>query len=714
MRHILLIILLVFSFAQQAKAGWGEPRHRYSPDAYAADVGACTVIISAFIASAPFGGVAGFAAYASTKAIAERWKDDSTILNTPDPQAGNYNENYDHTIPGGDHYNQIGIEVGGDELWLNSESCGVVGDYGTQVCAWEEGDEICAEGVFCTGVLVGGLLPIGGEVSDPDLDVDDAQRNCTAADFAGDSATDGAPRCECRGCPDPDKLCKTYNEKYRSHCIKKSPENTDIITPDIPSIISNHCKSGIDSGFSSFNFSGKVMRCISSTLENVFSGQTDVIRLDGSGDPIRDSNNNVIFTKQCLDGSSPANGLCSVGFFVTIRAYFQQTVLIFLALFVSFLAVRLFLNIGGGFGTKDLFTWAIQIGFILYFVLGTAWQDGYYKVLVRSAYELANNFVSEIKVAPTTFDCSSLRGETFTTQEISNTPGCSVDADGVITGTTSSPPTTVIAGSACTVQQQGTLGGTSGSVGARCDFSNVVYPAAEQHFIIWDMLDCRMSEYLFFGKKGPFSELIALAQGSLLSAALGVVIFTASIILMIMLIVMVLKAVYIALSALLALSLLIFVSPLTIPLMLFKKTKPIFDTWFSQIIAYSVQPFVLLTLLVVIFGVLDSIFYEPGGMYDIMQNHKSETKELILGIIIPTIGIGIVDDILYSLLKMTLVSFIFLAIFSKVSDILANLTGEGVLAGMPEVYGKIKGLAKAGGDRLKSVYRNKGSNDDYK
>ena len=151
-------------------------------------------------------------------------------------------------------------------------------------------------------------------------------------------------------------------------------------SPDIfgPSFISPSCSNNAEVGFAGFNLAGKTMRCINQTLENIFSGKIQQINRDSTGNIIYNANNNISFTEQCRDGTSPVNGVCSSSLFNNVQAILTNTVVTFLTMFIAFLGLRVIMNLGGGFAVKDVFLWTIKIGFIMYFVLGNAWNDRYY------------------------------------------------------------------------------------------------------------------------------------------------------------------------------------------------------------------------------------------------------------------------------------------------------------------------------------------------
>ena len=137
-----------------------------------------------------------------------------------------YNEKFDHTLAKNNEnskdeyvkkhniYNKglgkIGISYRGEEpFWIAPYTC--VHKYNEYFCAWREGSYICAEAVWCTGLLAGDIMPIRGFIGNPAA-TNSGKRSCGRDPFQeineGDEEEDieviddfaDNKRCECFCC----------------------------------------------------------------------------------------------------------------------------------------------------------------------------------------------------------------------------------------------------------------------------------------------------------------------------------------------------------------------------------------------------------------------------------------------------------------------------------------------------------------------------------
>ena len=167
-----------------------------------------------------------------------------------------------------------------------------------------------------------------------------------------------------------------------------------------------------------------------------------------------------------------------------------------------------------------------------------------------------------------------------------------------------------------------------------CDFRVLVantgtdYPADKEYMRLWDMIDCKISKVLGIGDnvKAPRSpHLLLLTIASIFTnIGIGFVNFILAVIVTVFTIMLIIRIVHVYIMASMGLVLLAFIGPLIIPSVLFNFTKNIFDGWLSQIIAYVVQPVILFAFLGFLFAAMDMAMYEgnhtfvpmEGGEYD--------------------------------------------------------------------------------------------------
>ncbi len=133
---------------------------------------------------------------------------------------------------------------------------------------------------------------------------------------------------------------------------------------------------------------------------------------------------------------------------------------------------------------------------------------------------------------------------------------------------------------------------------------------------LWDMIDCRLSKYLGVGDNSTDTKtphLLVIAIASIFTNIYGFPIFICAVVFLAFLIIVTIRIVQAYIIAFVALVILVYMSPLIIPAVLFEKTKGIFDSWFKQIIAFSLQPVILFSFLVFLFAAYDSMMF--GGNY---------------------------------------------------------------------------------------------------
>ncbi|CAK8163114.1 type IV secretion system protein VirB6 [Candidatus Xenohaliotis californiensis] len=143
---------------------------------------------------------------------------------------------------------------------------------------------------------------------------------------------------------------------------------------------------------------------------------------------------------------------------------------------------------------------------------------------------------------------------------------------------------------------------------------------------LWDRLDCRVMHYLGtpaftldaavktaiergnqsvqVSKKFMFFIILipAIITGQL-------IVFIAAVVIVVFVFAMVVWALQIYLLSALALAIVVVVSPLFIPMALFQYTKPFFDNWLKELIAYTLYPALLIGYLGFFFTVIDEIYF---------------------------------------------------------------------------------------------------------
>jgi len=732
-KYILIIIFMLFVSNDLSANNIFFADNRFTEAARASDYSQCASIfaiyktakISAYIgtnvACVSLGGVtcpgvaklagiaAGYAALYGTYVGYSAWAEDvrlnSKVVNTIDPQKPEcsidgsasdvfnnwkytgplgdycYKKEYDHTLEENTHiYNngksKIGISYkGGEPVWISPQDCdslatnsfeNIIGGK-RQFCAWTEGDEICADGVFCTGLIIGDILPIYGFVGDAERSPKHAKRNCGDNPYTNELVDDyDNGRCECYCCTGSDKnkdcnnvvtSCKTYNEKYRAHCVKRAMPSEEVLNPlKAPKSLSIYCRLSTESGYKNFSFIGRTVRCISKTIENLYFGREDKIIRDANGEILIDQvTNSPQFINQCIDGQQDSAGNCSKGLYLKMQKNFANIITIFLTLWIAVLGAKFLL--GSGMTAAELSKAMLQLSVILYFVSGTGWKDGYYKFLMNAGYELSAGYIGATMSEQGKFDfIEKTKVIAFKDKE---TGQCKTNQDN---NSNIEVATNV-----------GTCNFING-----VDPSGYKYPVGDAYYGVLDSLDCRFAKYIGFDINNQFPEILTIATAAIFQTPSGFMFFIAAIVFVYVSILLLLRVSFMLASITIIISFLIFISPLIIPLMLFSKTKKIFDKWLAHLLGYSLQPFVILVLISLFVVLIDGFFM--AYLAPIYESSSSVAYfETDLGIKAPLQG-GTgqsLEQSFVGLMKFIFLLVIIMSIFNKISSLLQQLTGVG-------------------------------------
>jgi len=609
---------------------------------------------------------------------------------------------YDCDILSVDRAKIAGIEMGVDR-WI---------------CAYEEDGQICADVVFCTSLeiiqFIKYALPgmfffnkVTGYVADPIMDSSQVTRNCGRNPWTGssqDDYEDGKGRCECACCdgtPEDVKEsagcntssgvqdsagsdvarefdCITFNERYRAHCIPRGNEDIDIDPPVVaPTAVSAYCDANVNVGYTPFPLAGKIMRCFDKTINNVFYGTREIVEYDETGQIVIEDGA-IVLTKQCVEGNMNSEGFCDSSLFMKIMEAYKDVIRLMLVLFVTFIGVKMMM--GANYAFPDLFKMIMKISLVMYFAMGDAWRDGYYSAIMSLGSELGAEFY-EVK------------------SEAQALVEDSMEATFVESGETSSYQ--------CTLTNTANAQTVRNSLDG-CDFSptsgydDTVYEAEDQHFVVWDILDCKFATYTGFTVTKTFPYLVSFAWAMLLSVSTGFMTLIAAFAILYASLTVMLTALYIGILTLFNITLLIYIAPLVIPLVLFEQTKSIFSKWLSMLLGYSLQPMVLFAVLAFLFEVLDQLF--EVTMPQIFASEVVK-KDIMLGISGYTVQSGHdMTFLVISMLKFTIAMVIISSFFNKIVTMISSLTGAG-MAGMPKVSDLKKAAMDSVGKAGKLAYK---------
>lgn len=155
---------------------------------------------------------------------------------------------------------------------------------------------------------------------------------------------------------------------------------------------------------------------------------------------------------------------------------------------------------------------------------------------------------------------------------------------------------------------------------------------------MWDTIDCKIEKILGIGEIPgaslvPYSIVFALAI--VISTPLGILIMILFLSLILFLLLVTLRIIQMYVIAIVAIFILCFFAPLFFPAMLFSFTRNIFQIWTKQLIAFTIQPVIVVAFLTLLLGVYDQIFYGknhffyPSVSYHYDDNEDDKTGDII-------------------------------------------------------------------------------------
>lgn len=144
---------------------------------------------------------------------------------------------------------------------------------------------------------------------------------------------------------------------------------------------------------------------------------------------------------------------------------------------------------------------------------------------------------------------------------------------------------------------------------------------ANETVVVWSRLDCLTGKLFGFGPEvSKKAGVLGIVGASLFSGAMGVQLFATAFGAYILILLMVFRAVYTFLLAYSAVAFLILISPLMIPMMVFKVTQSYFSRWLSQLMAAMLEPIIL-------FAFLSFFFVTMGNVVNQIQDLGTASRQ---------------------------------------------------------------------------------------
>lgn len=391
--------------------------------------------------------------------------------------------------------------------------------------------------------------------------------------------TDATKKCDPKKTEIRDQNCR-YNNKagriknycqFYTHCTIATEKPYMRDTSNLNSYFSRACldfkgdaKNGLDfNGIPQFgklaNFSAPLAQCFKETLENVFFNRYGhSLCADGS-----------IATnakEECLIGIQDAlgeqtnymkieqtefkkgNKVEAESFFSKLQSKMRYLVQIVLSFSVCFFGFQILMGKVKFDKRKDIMVYLLKIAMVSYFALGDAWQSRFFDGIYGASTALSE-LVFKVRV-----DDKPNKRDGCQFGKVFNQKGIEV----------------------------GNL---------------MEYPKGKEYLMIWDSLDCKIMKFLGYGPSTSSASIATLIIASYFTGGIGLYFAMSILIFAMIYIALTIRAIQLFISVGLAIIIYVFVSPIIIPLVLFEKTKNIFESWLTQLIGFCFQPIVLFAYL---------------------------------------------------------------------------------------------------------------------
>jgi hypothetical protein len=367
--------------------------------------------------------------------------------------------------------------------------------------------------------------------------------------------------------------CRNYCQ-YLTHCTKTSSAPFDYQSSLGSPYFSDACinfvgdsqnKTAFNGGFilgSQRHFSAPIAQCVKETFENLFynrAGHSSCVNIneypssDGScpsGQYIQDRS----FTYR------KGNIVKDTSHFGMIQNNMQILVKLTITMSIMFYGMNILVGKNNIGNKKDILTYIFKIAVVLYFATGDAWQTSFFGGVYGAGAEFSR-MVFKIGLDS---NASKQDGCQFGTSTLTDANGETTLYD-----------------------------------------SGRNYPAGKEYLALWDTLDCKIMRYLGFGSEVSVANIASLIFASFFTGAPGLYFAMSVFLIAFFFIAATIRALHIFLSACMSIIIFVFVSPLIIPLCLFKKTENIFKGWLTNLISFCFQPIILFAYIAIFCTIMD-------------------------------------------------------------------------------------------------------------
>jgi type IV secretory pathway VirB6-like protein len=363
--------------------------------------------------------------------------------------------------------------------------------------------------------------------------------------------------------------CRNYCQ-YLTHCTKTStpsfPYQSGLGSPYFSDACINFVgdsqnKTAFNGGFllgSQRHFSAPIAQCVKETLENLFYNRAGHSSCQNTNE-YPSSDGSCPSEQYIRDGNftyKKGNMVKDTSFFGMIQNNMQNLVRLTITMSIMFYGMNILVGKNNIGNRKDILTYIFKIAVVLYFATGDAWQSTFFKGVYGAGAEFSR-MVFKIGLDSNTLKQDGCQFGTYTF------------ADGTLYN------------------------------------SGRNYPAGKEYLALWDTLDCKIMRYLGYGPEVSDAHIASLIFAALFTGAPGFYFAMSVLFMAFFFIAATIRALHIFLSACLSIIIFVFVSPLIIPLCLFKKTENIFKGWLTNLISFCFQPIILFAYIAIFCTIMD-------------------------------------------------------------------------------------------------------------
>ena len=325
------------------------------------------------------------------------------------------------------------------------------------------------------------------------------------------------------------------------------------------------------------NFSAPIVQCLKETVGNIFTNTAGHSKcLDGTFGNSRDECKNSL--NQDSYFYKKGNKVKENSLFETLQKKLKNIITLVLVISVTFLGFKMLMGKFDFENKKEIMIYLVKIGFVIYFVNGNAWKDIFFDGIYNGSSEISR-ILFKIK---------------------------SQEQDGGV----------------CNFGAQYSQSGVK-------NVTSISYPKGKEYLMVWDTLDCKIMQYLNYRPGFSSSTIFLLIIAAFFTGGIGLTMSLSILIMAFCLIATVIRAMHIFISSAIAIVIYVFVSPIIIPLVLFEKTKNIFDTWLSHLMSFSLSPIVLFAYLAIFITLSEEIIFSGAKSF---KDGNVDCSEYCIGI----------------------------------------------------------------------------------